>query len=427
MESDKSFYKRLVNEENMFLFFCCGIAITLIFWILLNSILSIAFFAYWLFFTKKEFSWKLPRSRYVLLFCLLYIIVLIGSLYSSNLDAAVSKVQQKSALLFFPIILGTSVVINAKIFKTTFRVFVLSVLAGCFICIGFGFYKYLNTGQVEHLYGYNLIILKGMSPYTFNLCTLFAILFLIHSIYLKSSHKTISALKNIFPELLIILFLILFLLLVGNRNILAITLFIGLFYSIKLLDLWWQKLLTILMMLFIFAVAIAVNPYLNKQWNELKDFSQVNTIQLDDDASLGRSWGGKQLRMALWTCSWDVIKQNWLTGVGTGDAQDELQQAYEKRQFYFASRYNRYNTHNQYLQEAVTFGIIGLSVFLACLVIPLFAKIYPNYKLFYSLFIFSFAIACITDTPLDLNKGIILYSFFNSLIFFTYYNFKDKN
>ncbi|GAC1705506.1 MAG: hypothetical protein NVS9B7_11260 [Flavisolibacter sp.] len=76
------------------------------------------------------------------------------------------------------------------------------------------------------------------------------------------------------------------------------------------------------------------------------NFSSKETIQLDKDASLGRAWGGKQIRTAIWKCSQDIIRRHFISGVGIGDVQDSLQAAYEKRKFYFASRYNKYNTHN---------------------------------------------------------------------------------
>jgi O-antigen ligase len=185
-----------------------------------------------------------------------------------------------------------------------------------------------------------------------------------------------------------------------------------------------HKVLLLAGMVVLTLFAFWVNPYLKKQGQELMDFSKQNGILLNKDSSLGKSWGGGQLRAAIWKCSWDVVKKHWVFGVGTGDAQDSLQAAYEKRKFYFASRYNTYNTHNQYLQETVTLGIPGLLVFLACLIMPLFVRFDVPGKLLYGLFVVSFLFACITDTPLELNKGIILYSFFNSLIFFAYYNLK---
>ncbi len=114
----------------------------------------------------------------------------------------------------------------------------------------------------------------------------------------------------------------------------------------------------------------------------------------------------------------DILKENWLTGVGVGDSQDELQIAYEKRQFYFASRYNKYNAHNQYIQQAIASGIAGLIVFLACILAPLLYFIGQRDKLIYILFLFCFAFICITESVLETSKGVIWYSFFNSIFVF---------
>src|SRR5256885_12100417 len=102
----------LRNEELFFIIFCSGIAVTLIFWTLLNSILCILFFIYWLLFTKKYFSLKNKKSLYVILFSLLYCISLISFFYSSNIETAIFKLQQKSALILFPIIFGTTNTLN---------------------------------------------------------------------------------------------------------------------------------------------------------------------------------------------------------------------------------------------------------------------------------------------------------------------------
>ena len=80
-------------------------------------------------------------------------------------------------------------------------------------------------------------------------------------------------------------------------------------------------------------------------------------IHLDQDSSLGRSWGGGVLRLAIWQCAFDIVREYPIIGVGTGDSQQALQDSYEKRKFYFASRYNKYNAHNQYIQQMVTHGI----------------------------------------------------------------------
>lgn len=174
----------------------------------------------------------------------------------------------------------------------------------------------------------------------------------------------------------------------------------------------------ILSLLGIFVIAVVVNPSLRRQWNDMIDFSKENTIQLDKDESLTHSWGGKTIRLSIWKCSLDILKKNWLTGVGTGDEQAALNAAYEKRKFYFATMYNEYNAHNQYIQEAIAHGVIGLIIFVSCIFLPLITNFRQKIKTVYSIFLISFAFVCLTESMLELSKGIIWYSFFNSLFFF---------
>jgi O-antigen ligase len=166
--------------------------------------------------------------------------------------------------------------------------------------------------------------------------------------------------------------------------------------------------------------AVIFNPALNSQWNDLIDFSEENSIQLDQDKSLGRGWGGKTVRLTIWKCSFDVVKEHWLLGVGTGDTQDELQKAYEKRKFYFASMYNRYNAHNQYIQNLLMNGILALFIFLAALLYPVFISINKRVGIhIYTIFLLAIMLIFCTESFLEINKGIVFYSFFNSIFAFS--------
>jgi O-antigen ligase len=416
----------LKNEELMYSFFSIAIAVTLIFWPLLNSIFCLLFLAYWLFFVKKDIF--LTQKKYwIFLFCSLYLMVLFGMLHSENIQIALNKLQQKSAYILFPVIIGTSGVITEKLVNRSFIALTMSTVLGALFCLINGFFEYLKTGVKENIYGYKLIdALKDMTPFMMSLCCVVCLLFLCNNIYRMQKNNAINFFLPFLLQIATIIFLFLFLLILGNRNVLILASIVLIFYCFKLLKNFFLRMLMLIALAGTFFIAIKSNPYLSKQWKELTNYSGQNFIPLDKDLSLGKSWGGWQLRIAIWRCSWDVIKNNPVFGVGTGDTQDFLQSAYEKRKFYFASRYNRYNTHNQYIQETVTNGFFGLFIFLACLIAPLFVNMLPQEKQFYNLFLFCFAFVCLTDTPLELNKGIILFSFFNSLIFFKSYNFKYK-
>ena len=420
------FKTAIVNEEIVYSIFCGGIVFSLIFWPLLNSILCIGFFLYWLLFVRKDLIFFKQNKYWIALFCLLYLVIIVSVFYSANTKVALSKLQHKSAYILFPLIFGTSKQLFKTIFKTTALIFLTSTLLGIIICLSSGVYHYYVTGVTDNLYGYSLVNpLRDMTPFMMGMCCVMGLLFSCDVIYKNLGTKNYKHYWLITINIISIIFLFLFLLLLGNRNILIIGSGLLLYYLFKLLKKLWIRLTLIVGLLLLLVIAIKVNPFLNKQWNEAIGFSNQSSLSLDKDVSLGKSWGGWELRKAIWQCSWDVAKRNPFWGVGVGDIQDSLQSAYEKRKFYFASRYNRYNTHNQYLQEIIGNGAFGLAVFLLCLIAPLFAKMPADGKEFYGLFIFCFAFGCITDTPLELNKGIILYSFFNAFIFFK--NYKSFN
>lgn len=91
----------------------------------------------------------------------------------------------------------------------------------------------------------------------------------------------------------------------------------------------------------------------------IKDF---NTIRSKIDFNTSESTA---LRIVIWNAAFEVLKDNWLFGVGTGDAESSLlaktksmnQAAYEKK----------LNAHNQYLQTGITHGVIGLGLLVAML------------------------------------------------------------
>src|SRR5947209_8369474 len=217
--SEKRWWHVLKNEEKVFAFFCSALMVSYIFWTLLNSILSLLFLAYWIFYSEKEFSWKSAMSRWVILFCLLYLMTVVGCFYSENMKHAVFKLQQRSAFLLFPVIFGTVNVLSTRLLRNCFRSFTFSVLAGCVVCFAKGVYDYLKTGQKESLFGYDLVILRDMTPYTFSLCCLLSILFLLHTLYLRKKlhgHFRSQDLVELAMTLAILFFLLVF----GNRNIL---------------------------------------------------------------------------------------------------------------------------------------------------------------------------------------------------------------
>ncbi|MGQ0828694.1 MAG: O-antigen ligase family protein, partial [Bacteroidota bacterium] len=121
-------------------------------------------------------------------------------------------------------------------------------------------------------------------------------------------------------------------------------------------------------------------------------------------------------RFEYWKAALNIIKENTLIGVGTGDVQKAFDVYYEKTNSSLFKEW-RLRAHNQYLSIAVAFGIIGLIWFL-------FSLIYPVIKqkmVFDYLYITFFIIALVsffTEDTLETQAGVTFYAFLNTFFLF---------
>lgn len=111
----------------------------------------------------------------------------------------------------------------------------------------------------------------------------------------------------------------------------------------------------------------------------------------------------------------EVIKNNFWLGTGTGDIKDELVKEYKKMDFVMGYKY-RYNPHNQFLENLARNGLIGGSIcLLSIYFLPLYISIrQKKYNL--TAFIFIVSGVSLTESILDVHKGITFYVFFISLM-----------
>ncbi|MBS1667112.1 MAG: O-antigen ligase family protein [Bacteroidetes bacterium] len=408
----KAYLQNHVGQVYEFLSIC--IAVSFVFWQLLNSYFCILLAAYWLFFVPKT---KLGSRKlfFILLFCSTYFLTIIGVFYSNNIGEALFKVQQKVPFLIFPLLYGFTNKLEKFNIRKIFFYFSIASFLGGLTCLFNGAVYLLKSGSTAKLQGHDLVILDDMYPYMFGLCLLTGCLFWMNewvSNRLPSSREKKGA-------LLFFIFSAVFLLLIGNRIVIGIWLLMNIYFVsiyIKKISL---KISLFVLLLVVLISGIKLNPTLRNQWNDLANFSTSNNIPLDEDKSLGRDWGGKALRIAIWKCAAGLAKEHFFMGVGTGDAQQELQKTYEKRKFYFASRYNEYNAHNQYLQETISNGVIGLLLMVAGFVLPfIYFKGTDRFRVYGFLILF-FIITSITESVFETNKGIVLYTFLNSIFAFT--------
>lgn len=114
----------------------------------------------------------------------------------------------------------------------------------------------------------------------------------------------------------------------------------------------------------------------------------------------------------------NLIGKNLWFGTGTGDMIDELVIEYKEMKFVMGYKY-RYNPHNQYLDNLVRNGILGGGLSLIVIYFLPFYFGISKKNLLLSTFIFVVACVSVTESILDVHKGITFYAFFSSFILFS--------
>ena len=121
------------------------------------------------------------------------------------------------------------------------------------------------------------------------------------------------------------------------------------------------------------------------------------------------------MRLEFWKTGWQIVKQNWFIGVGTGDVQDaynfEYQLAHSKLQKVWWKR-----SHNQFLAITITFGVFGCMVFLLYLFVPGYS-VKNKHQLFIVFMIISI-VSMLNEDTLETQAGVTFFGFFYSFLLF---------
>jgi O-antigen ligase len=156
-----------------------------------------------------------------------------------------------------------------------------------------------------------------------------------------------------------------------------------------------------------------VTNYMLPRWSYLhkRIYELVNEY---DEFKNKRHVNGHSLSMRLyfWSTAFHVIKENFFTGVGTGDVQAAMNTAYKETRAPLKEEWYK-RPHNQYLTFAVALGIFALLMFLLALIYPFIAlrKFLPVlYLPFFAVAIISFFV----EDTLETQAGVTFFAFFNS-------------
>ena len=110
----------------------------------------------------------------------------------------------------------------------------------------------------------------------------------------------------------------------------------------------------------------------------------------------------------------DLASEHFVAGVGPQNLQKKLDQCYYQFEGNAFDRHN-FNTHNQYFDYLLSYGIMGLIVLLIVVIVPLYKAIRGGDAILMS-FIVLIMLCMLTENILSRQAGIVFYAFFNALL-----------
>jgi len=356
----------------------------------------------------KRKSWiKLSLS-------ILWIIPFVQLFILNGVDNHWAHLETKLSLLLFPIFILIGFELKKDFIYELIRVFLIGCCISVSICLVYGLYNFFILENTNVFYYKHLSIFHH--PGYFSMYLNFAIGIIYLNILFPSAQFKIE--KKWSWTLLIVFTL--FIVLLSSRTGWICNFFIHSTFIILLIK---KKFFTKKHLLIGFAIIASLgaivnfSPSLKNRFNEMINHTFYSKQQSDYPSSTST-------RKKAWESSTELIKQNWLFGLGTGIGSIELNKIYDLKGYDSLKEKNT-NTHNQYLQYLLDHGIVGLSFLVFFTIIMLFISFRYKYYL-YALFLIIMIINFITESILETQSGVVFFAFFNTLFFYNWIDEKHK-
>jgi len=353
---------------------------------------------------KNKFQ-NIFRNKFNLIFIAFYLLYVAGLIYTTDMGRGVFDLEVKLSLLVFPLLFFSG---SNSISKTKLSDVLKSFVAGSLVITVFllvrAFYFYFQTHEFVRLtYTY---LSFYTSPSYLAMYLNFSVMVVFFS-FLEGKKSNIS----LFLHAFLMLFFAGFLVLLSSKSgiitmaISVIFMFLFLFIRKKYL---FVSVLTLVLLVSVFFVVKFAKVTTERMMTAIDTFLNYQAVSSTAEESTSE-------RILVWRASAQIIKNNPLVGVGTGDVKEELMCEYQNENISYAIE-KSLNAHNQYLQTGVAIGIIGLLFLLFTLFAPMFKAIELR-DWIYFVFLFLIVINLLFESMLERQAGVVFYAFFNALLY----------
>lgn len=366
---------------------------------------------YWIISGNYKYIFQELKVKKILIILIgFYALHIIGLLYSDNLYSGYKELEKKIPMLLLPLVIGSikSEVLESQR-KNLFYFYVTTTIVACLVLVINALCQYAVTDNSEVFYFKSFTRLISVNPIYLSIYVLFAF-----CVYFYELEKIFS--NHIARNVSIYIFTLIMLILISSKNSLVV--FIGITFHLIFVKINLRpatKLVAVLSMVGIIIILINAFPVTRDRIIDLKN-SDWSGILEDDYTSKATSFTGTTLRISFWKITLKEMSKDgiFLFGVGTGDSENYLNEAYDQYGLLSAG-FLDYNLHNAFMEVLLEFGVLGLMYYLFLIISIFVIAVRKNDGLLLLLVIF-FCSFSLTESVLNINKGIAFFSFFYSFL-----------
>lgn len=349
-----------------------------------------------------SFIWLLERIKYGIrievkhlssffLLSGLFLIQIVSFFHGGSSEDMFSNLAIKLPFLIFP--LTWPIFYKQVCFEKIKNAFIIGVLLAC--CCSFRFVfssSYSFTDILNYTLYENYLVLHR--PY-FGIYLLVAISFLLHDF------------RNKGWSMLIIVFFLFFLFLIQAKTSWLILFFVFLIqvamHPASRKRIFLMASLIILMIILFWGAALY---YDNQQHNsnELSGLKRFYILSINT-------------RMIHFECAWENIRLHLFSGAGSGNTTSLMNQCYNTFHPYIQQSGKYFNAHNEFLEEGMRHGLLGISTY-ACCFFFFFRKAICRLDKIYIQYLLIIVIASLTESIFSRSQGVLLVAFLNTFFYY---------
>jgi hypothetical protein len=344
------------------------------------------------------------RNIFFWAYAVIFLIELAGLLYTHHLAATWKDMESKATLVAIPFIFLAGPFSDHNGYLKLLNAYSWLLAAVCLYCLSMAVVEYRWQHDIKVFFYHDLTSAVGVNAVFFSGYVLIAILFLLFSVKARRM------------RIVLLVFFTGMMLLLCSRQMLLLLAVVFVVYAIggRLRNIKPPVYsLALLVALGLATLAFTDNPF-SRRYQELKPGRLSTSIQREpiSDASAN----GISLRLFMWRSAFQILQEHhaWAFGVTGGDSRILLDQKYLDAGLY--QGYLGYNFHNEYIEVLVHSGLLGLALFLLGIAgLIAMTRITGTHPAVFTTGLI--LLLCSTESALEMQHGLFLYSFFPLLHF----------